>query len=68
MRWIAVTAIIDAMMSLLIPIFHLLSRTELRDQIAGTTSSLNDIDDEIARLEERLAELRRLRESAGKPL
>jgi hypothetical protein len=63
-RWIAVAAIIDAMMSVLIPIFHLLSRAELKARGADAMPSLDTIDKEIAKLEERLAELKRMRESA----
>lgn len=63
LRWIAVAAIIDAMMSVLIPIFHLLSRKEVHGKGQDTTPSLAAIDDEIARLEQRLAALRKLRDS-----
>jgi hypothetical protein len=60
-RWVAVAAIIDAAMSVLIPIFHLLSRSELREPVAPAATSTQAIDDEIASLEARLAELRALR-------
>jgi hypothetical protein len=60
-RWIAVAAIIDAATSVLIPIFHLLSRSELRAHAAPAAANTQAIDDEITRLESRLAELRRLR-------
>jgi hypothetical protein len=63
LRWIAVAAIIDAMMSVLIPIFHLLSRKEVNDKDGDGPPSLAAIDDEIAQLEQRLAELHKLRDS-----
>jgi len=63
LRWIAVAAIIDAAMSVLIPIFHLLSRKEVCRMLPDATPSPAEIDEEITRLEQRLAELRRLRES-----
>jgi len=65
LRWVAVAVIIDAVMSVLIPIFHLLSREDARGQSRNDTPSLAVIDEEIARLELRLAELRRLRDTQG---
>lgn len=63
LRWIAVAAIIDAMMSVLIPIFHLLSRREINGKDGDCPPSVAAIDDEIAQLEQRLAELHKLRDS-----
>ena len=60
-RIIAVAAIVDAAMSVLIPIFHLLSYRELKDLDSGDGSRLEAIDAQIAQLEGRLADLRQLR-------
>jgi hypothetical protein len=64
-RGIAVTAIIDAAMSLLIPIFHVMSRPMIAEIHARARSSSAAIDNEIAQLESRLAELRKLRDSGS---
>ena len=58
---IAVAAIVDAAMSVLIPIFHLLSYREMKDLDSGDESRLEAIDAQIAQLEGRLADLRQLR-------
>jgi len=58
---IAVAAISDAAMSVLIPIFHLLSYREMNALDSGVEPRLESIDAEIAHLEDRLAELRQLR-------
>jgi len=60
-RWIAVAAIGDATMSVLVPVFHVLSRSEYR---ATSAPNPAEIDAEIARLEQRLVELRTLRKAA----
>lgn len=60
-RIIAVAAIFDAAMSVLIPIFHLLSYREMKDLDSGDESRLEAIDAQIAQLEGRLADLRQLR-------
>lgn len=60
-RIIAVATIVDAAMSVLIPIFHLLSYRELKDLDSGDGSRLEAIDAQIAQLEGRLADLRQLR-------
>jgi hypothetical protein len=60
-RIIAVAAISDAAMSVLIPIFHLLSYREMNALDSGVEPRLESIDAEIAHLEDRLAELRQLR-------
>jgi hypothetical protein len=57
-RYIAVAAIIDAAMSVLIPVFHLLSRGEMKALNSGVELTLADIDAEIAQLESRLFKLR----------
>lgn len=57
LRWTVVAAILDAAMSILLPVFHLLSRKEL-GQAAAAPESPAEIHAEIARLEARLAELR----------
>ena len=66
-RLVAVAAIIDAAMSVLIPIFHLLSRREFSGSTQDVAPSLSDIDTEIAQLEQRLAELHRLRDAQARP-
>jgi hypothetical protein len=58
---IAVAAISDAAMSVLIPIFHLLSYREMNALDSGVEPRLESIDAEIAHLEDRLADLRQLR-------
>ncbi|MCY3006601.1 MAG: hypothetical protein NTV29_11590 [Planctomycetota bacterium] len=58
---LAVAAIFDAAMSVLIPIFHLLSYREMKDLDSGDESRLEAIDAQIAQLEGRLADLRQLR-------
>ena len=60
-RYIAVAAIIDAAMSVLIPVFHLLSRGEMKALNSGVELTLADIDAEIAQLESRLVKLRQSR-------
>jgi len=60
-RIIAVAAISDAAMSVLIPIFHLLSYREMNALDSGVEPRLESIDAEIAHLEDRLADLRQLR-------
>jgi hypothetical protein len=60
-RIIAVAAIFDAAMSVLIPIFHLLSYREMKALDSGVEPRLESIDAEIAQLESRLATLRQLR-------
>jgi hypothetical protein len=65
-RIIAVAAIFDAAMSVLIPIFHLLSYREMKALDSGDQPKLEAIDTQIAQLESRLAELRQLRmENSG---
>ena len=65
-RIIAVAAIFDAAMSVLIPIFHLLSYREMKALDSGDEWRPEAIDAEIAQLESRLAELRQLRmENSG---
>jgi hypothetical protein len=68
LRWVAVAAIIDAAMSVLIPIFHLLSRRVFSHAGLDAPPSPTAIDDEIARLEHRLAELRRMRDAQPRPV
>jgi hypothetical protein len=58
---IAVAAIFDAAMSVLIPIFHLLSYREMKALDSGVEPRIEAIDAEIAHLEGRLADLRQLR-------
>jgi hypothetical protein len=58
---LAVAAIFDAAMSVLIPIFHLLSYREMKALDSGVEPRLESIDAEIAQLESRLATLRQLR-------
>lgn len=60
-RLIAVAAIFDAAMSVLIPVFHLLSYREAKNVDAGIDPTLLAIDAEIADLESRLIKLRQLR-------
>jgi len=60
-RIMAVAAIFDAAMSVLIPIFHLLSHREMKALDSGVEPRLEAIDTEISQLESRLAKLRQLR-------
>jgi magnesium-transporting ATPase (P-type) len=60
-RIIAVAAIFDAAMSVLIPIFHLMSYREMKALDSGNEWRPEAIDAEIDQLEGRLAELRQLR-------
>jgi hypothetical protein len=66
-RCIAVAAIVDAAMSVLIPIFHVLSRGEMNALNSGVESTSAEIDAEISQLESRLAKLRqsRMEKSSG---
>ena len=48
-------------MSVLIPVFHLLSRGEMKALNSGVELTLADIDAEIAQLESRLVKLRQSR-------
>lgn len=63
-----VAAIVDAAITVVIPIFHRLSRVELEadagDDGAAQSDKLAGIDAEIARLRERIAELERMRTEA----
>jgi hypothetical protein len=64
-RLLGVAAIIDGAFTILIPIFHWLSRGEFAARAPGSpATSLADIDAEIARLRARLAELERHRQLA----
>ena len=56
---LAVAAIIDAAITILVPVFHWLSREQLSGH--ATPDSAASIDREIARLRERIAELERKR-------
>ena len=58
-RLIGVLAVIDASMTVMIPIFHRLSRDEFGDI---TVSSIDKIDAEIAGLKSRISHLERQRE------
>ncbi|MBP90511.1 MAG: hypothetical protein CMJ64_28020 [Planctomycetaceae bacterium] len=57
---LGVAAIVDAAMTILVPIFHRLSRSDLAPMSDGiATVETEDIDAEIAKLKERIAELER---------
>jgi hypothetical protein len=60
-RFLALASIFDAAMSVLIPVFHLLSYGEINALDSGIESTHNAIDAEIAQLESRLVNLRQLR-------
>jgi len=60
-RLLGVAAVLDAAVTLLIPIFHRLSED---DSEAETRPSLADIDREMAELEARFDELKAMKESA----
>jgi hypothetical protein len=69
MQLLGVAAIVDAAITIVIPILHRLSRDELSSQTGtGKTGSakpqLAEIDAEIARLRERIAELERMKVQA----
>jgi hypothetical protein len=63
-RLAAAVAIVDAALSLVIPLLHRISRSERKSGDLGTPieqRNLAAIDDEITRLRERIAELEKLR-------
>jgi hypothetical protein len=59
-RMLGVAAVLDGAITILIPIFHRLSHEDFQ---ASSDSALEDIDREIARLENRLRELKTQREA-----
>ena len=59
-RLLAVAAIIDAAITVLVPVFHWLSKAQFAlESGAVSAENLGSIDGEIARLKERIAELER---------
>ena len=59
-RLLAVASIIDAAITVLIPVFHWLSRGQVALDSAATPSAITESpEQEIARLRERIAELER---------
>ena len=58
-RTIGILAVIDAALTVMIPIFHRLSRTEFVD---NETPSINKIDTEIAKLKTEIARLEKQKE------
>lgn len=60
LRWTVVAAIVDATMTILIPVFHLLSRKQFSAGTADAPLSPNNVNAEIARIAAQLAELQAL--------
>lgn len=64
-RLLGVAAILDGAITILIPVFHRLSRADIELLPTDTGPTLVEIDSEIAQLQSRLDELERLREQVA---